>query len=271
MFCIMRNQIRTLIAAWKVAPYTRFRAADHRSWPYDRLAKEIAVAVDHTVVHGPYRGMKYFDADGPPIVDRQPTMKLIGSFEEEIHPWIETLAARGFASVFHLGSGEGYHAVGLARLIPQSRAVVFDTLLASRRACWSLAQQNGVASRIQLRGFCDEGSMSDLDFSGSLVFSDCGGAELLLLDPRVHPSLNRATILVETHDAFDFRISIRLRARFRATHAIESVEARARHAKDYPFVDRYQASTARMALEESRAITKDGKPQVWLLMTPLES
>lgn len=270
-FLDMRNHIRTLIAAWKVAPYTRFRAADHRSWTYDRLARDVAEAAGHTVVHGPYKGMKYFDSDGVPIVDRQPTMKLIGSFEEEIHPWIELLAARGFEKIVHLGSTEGYHAVGLALRIPESRSVVFDTLLASRRACWSLAQQNGVASRIQLRGFCDEESLSDLDFAGSLVFSDCGGAELLLLDPRQYPSLKLATILVETHDAFDFRITTQLKARFRGTHAIDGVEVRERNPRDYPFVDRYQASTARMALEEARSITKEGNPQLWLLMTPLES
>lgn len=267
----MRNQIRTLISAWKAAPYTQLRASDHRSWTYDRLAREIGVATEHTVVHGPYRGMKYFDRNGVPIVDKQPTMKLIGSFEEEIHPWIEMLIERDYRSIVHLGAGEGYHAVGLARRLPEARTIVFDTLIAARKACKFLAQQNGVASRIQLRGFCDGEALSEVDMSGSLVFADCGGAELLLLDPLLYPSLRLATILVETHDSFDPRITPRLHSRFSGTHRFEQVSATPRDPRRYPFLDGFPPATARMAIEENRSVSNDGRAQTWFLLTPLVS
>jgi hypothetical protein len=267
----MRNQIRTLISAWKAAPYTQLRAADHRSWTYDRLAKEIAAAAEYTVVHGPYRAMKYFDSRGVPIIDRQPTMKIIGSFEQEIQPWIESFIGQEVPQIIHLGAGEGYHAVGMAMRIPRSRSIVFDTLIPARKACKFLAQQNGVASRIQLRGFAGGEQLADVDFAGSLVFSDCGGAELVLLDPTLFPSLRLATILVETHDFFDNRISPRLLQRFRETHRIETVTVSERDPRRYAFLDGFPPSTARMAIEETRHATKDGKPQAWMLMTPYTS
>ena len=267
----MRNQIRTLISAWKAQPYTQLRAADHRSWTYDKLARELAGMAEYTVQHGPYRGMKYFDARGIPIVDRQPTMKLIGSFEEEIHPWIDTLCQHGFRQVVHIGAGEGYHAVGMAVRMPEARTIVFDTLIAARKACKFLAYQNGVTDRLQLRGFAGGDALEDIDFSGSLVFSDCGGAELILLDPVTFPSLRVATILVETHDSFDPRITPRLLQRFRGTHRIETVTASERHPHLYAFLDPFAPVTARMAINENRQTSNDGKLQAWLLMTPYTS
>src|SRR4051812_3775399 len=100
----VRNQLLTMVAAWKATPYTQLRAADHRGWVYDRLTADLAAATDYTVVAGPYAGMKYFGDPGVPIVDRLPTTKFLGSFEEEINPWIETLIRRGFRRIVHIGS-----------------------------------------------------------------------------------------------------------------------------------------------------------------------
>lgn len=267
----MRNQFLTLLQRWTVQPYTKLQAADHRNWAYDRLARQIAVSADYKVLSGPYRGMDYFGLKGVPVVDPLPTTKFLGSFEEEIHPWIESLVAKGFRQVVHLGAGEGYHVVGMAQRLPRAHSVVFDTLIASRKACRALAEQNRVRDRMQLRGFCGGDGLLDIDLAGSLIFSDCGGAELALLDPMLHPSLTMATVLVETHDSFDARITPRLLSRFSGTHRIEFVAAAARNLKNYPWLRQFPVATARMALDENRDVTKDGKPQTWALLTPFSS
>lgn len=264
----MKNQLRTILTAWKETPFARLRASDHRSFGYDRLTEQIAAATEYTVLHGPYRGMRYFGPPGVPLIDEHPTTKLIGSFEEELHPWIESLIKPGVGNVVHLGSGEGYHAVGLARRMPGVRSFVFDTLLASRKACKTLAEQNGVRDRVQLRGFCGADAFLDVELAGSLIFSDCGGAELTLLDPLLYPSLNLATMLVETHDAFDSRVTSRLVSRFSGTHRIEFVSAVARDPKRYSLLNAFPEATARMALDEGRTFTKEGKPQRWALLSP---
>ena len=88
---MLKNQLLTMISAWKVNPYTRWQAADHRSLAYDRIAPQIGDAAKHIVLSGPYQGMKYFGPQGVPIIDRHPTTKFLGSFEADLHPWIETL------------------------------------------------------------------------------------------------------------------------------------------------------------------------------------
>ncbi len=261
----------SLMASWKATPYAQLRAADHRGWAYDRLTSELAVATDYTVAAGPYAGMKYFGPPGIPMVDGLPTAKLLGSFEEEIHPWIETLVGMNFRTIVHIGSGEGYHVVGLARRVPSARTVVFDTLIAARKACRQLADQNKVRDRIQLRGFCSADALLDVDIAGSLIFSDCGGAELVVLDPMLYPSLSMATMLVETHDSFDVRVSPHLISRFSSTHKIEFVTAAPRDARKYPLLRGIEPDAALGALNERRPTSKLGKPQAWALFTPYTS
>ena len=264
----MRNQLRVLLQSWKVSPYTRLRAADHRNWAYDRLSKRIATLADHTILAGPYKGMKYFGLNGVPVVDPLPTAKFLGSFEEELHPWIERLIKSGFRRIVHVGAGEGYHVVGMAQRLPQAHSIVFDTLIAARKACRSLAEQNRVRERMQLRGFCGGDAFLDIELPGSLIFSDCGGAELVLLDPQLHPSLAAATMLVETHDAFDARITPRLLSRFCRTHTVEFVAVLPRNPARFPLLRQFPEATAQMALDENRDVAADGKPQTWALFTP---
>jgi len=261
----------TMVAAWKAAPYTQLRAADHRGWAYDRLTAQLAEATAYTISGGPYEGMKYFGPPGIPIVDRLPTAKLLGSFEDELHPWINSLVDRGFRRIVHIGSGEGYHVVGMARRLPAARTVVFDTLVAARKACRILADQNKVRDRIQLRGFCGADALLDVELADSLIFSDCGGAELIMLDPVLYPSLSMATMLVETHDAFDPRVTPRLMTRFFATHRIDFVTATGRDPGKYRHLDALPLASAEMALDENRQLSKVGKPQAWALLTPYSS
>ena len=268
---MLKNKLRTFVSAWKVNPYTRWQAADHRNLAYDRLAAQVAELAEHTILDGPYKGMKYFGPGGVPIVDRVPTAKFVGSFEEELHPWIESIIACGAPRVVHIGGNEGYHAVGMALRMPETTAIVFDTLIPSRKACKTLAKQNGVHDRLQLRGFCGTEGMLDIDLAGSVVFSDCGGAELTLLDPSLYPSLRKATILVETHDAFDERVTPRLRTRFSATHRIEFRSAVQRDPSSYSFLAAFPPSMAKLAVDERRSLTKEGKPQTWALLRPYSS
>jgi hypothetical protein len=113
--------------------------------------------------------------------------------------------------------------------------------------------------------------MLDLNLDGALVFCDCGGAELTILDPMLYPSLRKATILVETHDAFDERITPRLRSRYSATHRIEFRNAVQRDASGYSFLEAFPASMAKLAVDERRVLTKEGKPQAWALLRPYSS
>ena len=159
----------------------------------------------------------------------------------------------------------------MALRLPESLSIVFDTLIPCRKACKALAIQNGVHNRIQLRGFCGTEGMSDVDLTGSLLFSDCGGAELTILDPALYPTLRGATMLVELHDAFDDRVTPRLRSRFSATHRMEIRSSVQRDSLSYSFLNAFPPSMGRMAVDERRSFTREGRPQTWALLRPYSS
>lgn len=268
---MLAKQIRTLFTDWSVALDAKWEAADHRNLAHRRLTSQIGEICGYTVHGGPYKGMKYFGPKQIPMVDRSPIPRLIGSFEQEIHPWIESLIAEAPERIVHIGAASGFHAVGLAMRLPRSRSVVFDTLIPARKACVALARQNGVEDRIDMRGFCGTEGMLGIDLAGALVFSDCGGAEVSILDPNLYPSLRQATMIVETHDALDNRITPILRQRFTKSHAIEVRQAIIRDPLKYPFLAELAPSNAQLALDEERMTTSDGRPQAWALLRPYAS
>ncbi len=267
----MRNQIRTLITAWKDQGYTQLHAADHRNFLYDRLAATICEETKYRVMGGPYAGMQYFGPPGVPIIDQCPTTKILGSYEEEIHPWIEAMIAKSYQNFVYIGGGSGYHAIGIAKRLPESSALVFDTLIASRKAVRQLADLNNIRGRLQLRGFCDAEGLLDVDMKKSMFFIDCGGAEFNILDPKVHPDLVAAPMVLELHDYFDDRITPRVMSTFSPTHKIEVVSAVARDPSRYPLLEKYEPDLRTMAVDEKRQLTRNGKAQTWMLLTPFSS
>jgi hypothetical protein len=268
---MLTKHFRSLLTDWSVTLDSKWQAAHHRNLAYRRLTAEIGDMCGYTVNAGPYKGMKYFGRGSIRVVDRSPTAKLIGSFEQEIQPWIESIIAEAPKQIVHIGAGSGYHAVGMALRVPEAESIVFDTLISARKACVELARQNGVDNRLEIRGYCGTDGMLDIDLAGALVFCDCGGAEIDILDPGNHPLLRLATIIVETHDALDNRITPTLRQRFAKSHRIEFKSAVVRDPIKYSFLAELAPSAAQMALDEERSVTADGRPQAWAMLTPYSS
>lgn len=59
---------------------------------------------------GPFRGMALGPVYYPPT--------LLGTYERELHPWLERIFASPFAHVIDIGGGTGYYACGLALRMP---------------------------------------------------------------------------------------------------------------------------------------------------------
>lgn len=211
-----------------------------------------------TVLDGPFRGMTYPQATAH---RRNLVPKLLGSYESEIHGFVETALARPASMVVNVGSADGYYSVGLALRRPNVPLVAFDTDLWARRATAALARENRAAN-VTIKGMCTPQWLARNLTPGALVVSDCEGFEAVLLDPEVAPRLAGATILVELHDHAAPGIAALLRRRFEATHAIAEVAWEARSPAAYPLL-------ADLAQEKARALLSEGRgaPQSWLLLT----
>jgi SAM-dependent methyltransferase len=192
------------------------------------LSKWRSVLIQNTVLkysgtivsQGPLAGLDFIEksAEGCHIA------KLVGCYEQPLHPYIEELISKGYKTVVNIGCAEGYYAVGLARKMPDTESIACDTNPAAQQACRDLAKKNGVEDRIIVQGRFTHADFANLDSESALIFCDIEGGEDDLLDPIVAPKLLELDIIVESHECLVPGITERLIERFRSTHSISRVD-----------------------------------------------
>src|SRR5262249_31702651 len=112
---------------------------------YHRLLRtKLETKTSLIVPYGPFAGMRCTTSAVLP--------RLIGSYESELHETIRFLAARGYERMINIGCGEGYYAVGLARLLSSAHVFALDSEATAQSSCRALAEANGVAERVTILG-----------------------------------------------------------------------------------------------------------------------
>ncbi len=223
-----------------------------------KLTDHLAALVGQQVQAGPFRGMKLpataVWGDG----GRAP--KILGTYEEEILPALMDFVARRPGLVINVGCSEGYYAVGLARLLSQSRVVAFDVEESAQQVCAEAAELNGVS--VDVVGRCTlEGLAAFLmEDPAPLVVMDCDGDELALLDPVAVPQLARADILVECHDLKLRGLQEALLERLAVTHDVEVVRQGARNPHALAVLQGFAEQDRWLLMSESRL-----EPGCWLV------
>ncbi|MFM2044617.1 MAG: hypothetical protein RLY86_3193, partial [Pseudomonadota bacterium] len=165
--------------------------------------------------------------------------KIVGSYEQELHPHIEAAIARGYGHVVNIGMAEGYYATGMALRLPDAIVDAFDLNEETHPVARRLAAMNGVADRVRIGGrFCGD-DFSRYPAGDTLVICDIEGAEDELLDPQLYPALAGFDIIVELHECPKPGLSDRMAARFAATHNITRVPHGGREIPDIPILQEF--------------------------------
>jgi hypothetical protein len=188
-----------------------------------------------TVQNGPFAGMRYPKAAS---VGSALVPKLIGCYEQELHPVIEAICSDNYSTVVDVGCAEGYYAVGFGMRLSNASIMAFDTNDEAITLCNAMARLNNVSSRLITGGFCSDELLTRLPLGArALVVCDCEGFELTLLSESTIPFLERHDILVELHDFVHLGASSEIRSRFEKTHFVESYFsiADAQKAVDYDY------------------------------------
>ena len=102
----------------------------------------------------------------------------------------------------NVGCAEGYYAVGMARLMPQSLFLAYDINPKAVEYCKQLAKKNQVEERVKLGSNFSIGDLSHLDPKTTLVIVDIEGAEDELLGTSNIPYLKEFDLIVESHARF---------------------------------------------------------------------
>jgi len=254
-----------------VAPrlYSRCRLFYYRRLThYGRLTERVGRSCAFRVSSGPFEGLRYFSSGRIPLVDLHPTPKLLGSFEQELHPWLEQLVQEDFPLVINIGSAEGYYAVGLALRIPTTYVIAFDPLPEASEACARLSRLNGVSGRVTVEGECRQSVLRSIDLRGALIICDCEGCEVRLLNLQKIPALATCTLIVELHDALLPGSKESLLARFRDSHTVLFAQSTHRDPAEYTQLRNLTPDEATIALDEDRVLNGEHVSQEWVLMTP---
>ena len=229
----------------------------------------------NVVVSGPFLGMKYIsNSTGSRLLP-----KILGTYELELHRVIGEICKKSFDVIVDVGAAEGYYAVGMAYRNPNVRIVAFETEANGRNSIKEMADINGVADRVSVRGFCDSKLLSDsiLYNEKCLIIMDIEGAESVLLDNRAIPKLNNCNILVEVHERLVPGVGDIIVDRFKNTHKIIEIKKRERVLGDFPiavpkicrlFFKRYFIFNS---MDEARFDSLIGRPEKninWLYLEP---
>lgn len=219
------------------------------------------------VAAGPFAGLR--------LLARTPadyeSAVLLGSFECEIHSWLEQEFARGWSIAVNVGSAAGYYSTGMAMRLSRATVYAYEMDPTWREETRRSAEANGVGERVHPLGRADIEVLAALPVPaglGALVICDCEGFERDLLDPVRIPWLAHSALCVELHDFAAPGATETLRARLGDTHELAIVEQQPRDAATWASRAGIDPADAAQMCDEIRAWGKIRVRGRWLLATP---
>ncbi|MEM9885789.1 MAG: methyltransferase [Bacteroidota bacterium] len=177
------------------------------------------------VLSGPFKGMKYRNALS---FYSQNYPKIIGCYEEALHPFLYDSFNKKYDKIINLGAGQGYYAVGFALSSPTIQVEAWDTDAQVLKYLEENARLNAVADQVQI--FHGAYQKEDLAQSNAdkndkvLIFCDIEGDERYLFTAINVRELKNVDVLIEIHEFVHADIETYLSKIFMGTHQISIYE-----------------------------------------------
>jgi hypothetical protein len=229
------------------------------------ICRQFVLRYGTTVLYGPFKGLKYSTESA---LSHYSTAALLGTYERELHPWLERLRPNTFERILDIGAAEGYYAVGLA-MRTNTPVDAYETEPNSRRSCQQLAKLNGVAHLVSVHSWCSHKQLQRLAGKRCFIVSDCEGYEVPLFSPQVVEALAMCDLIIELHDEPARNESTRaiLEDRFAVSHHLEIVKFKPRDWSASPEL----SFLSFLGKDANRAISEEGREsdQEWLIATSI--
>ena len=148
-----------------------------------------------TVQNGPFKGMVY---PRGATANRWCVPKLMGTYEQELHPFLLEAAKAQYDCVIDIGSAEGYYACGLARML-EIPVYAYDPEPIEKAHAAEMAQLNGVSHLVTMRNLFSPDDMKAFSSQKALVVCDCEGFEDVLFTPDTLENTRNWDIIIELH------------------------------------------------------------------------
>ena len=137
-----------------------------------------------TILNGPFKGTKYIKTStfGPILP------KLIGSYEQPIHSWIEEVINNEYDTIINIGSGEGYYSTGFAKYSPKSKVFAFDIDMRAIYFNKKIQALNELTNLTITNNF-SYNTINNLIYKNCLIFIDVEGNEFSFLNIENIPNI----------------------------------------------------------------------------------
>lgn len=212
------------------------RKTYHTVVKYREVYISSLLSPDRVVLDGVFKGMKYpaYESFGSGLLS-----KLLGSYEDELHPALKSLASNKYSDIIDVGCAEGYYAVGLAMIFPETQVHAYDIEEKALDLCKKMASTNQTIGRTIFKSKCDKQELlSFKSVKKGLVICDCEGYEKELFDNEVAKSLLQCDFIIELHDGIVPGIKDQIQNTFESTHNLEFVRSKLKSVKDYPLMEK---------------------------------
>lgn len=173
---------------------------------------------------GPFKGINYISESHGSVL----LSKYLGTYERELHPWLNRILISPPESVIIVGSAEGYYAVGFASRNRVKQVTAFEADPTARNLLANLADKNEVRDKLIIKGACTPEALG-LALAAippatqpPLIIVDVEGYERELLNPQTVPALVKCDLIVELHDFIDPTIGTLVKSRLAETHVCET-------------------------------------------------
>ncbi len=257
----LKTMLGTVAPRW-TASLMAARARAHsqrlvREWGLDVVTRKLVDHFGNRVLEGPCAGL----ALSPICQAEHLGPFLLGVYESELDPAWAVVLEGGYDQVVDVGAKFGYYACALARRYPDAEVVAFDIDPWAQRAMREMADVNETGN-VRVKGFCDPDWFNDNLRQSAFIISDCEGYEGALFGDVTPGALRSATLIVETHDCFVPGVAARVRAIFKSTHDIHTIDGRLPRRLSTHRLDFLSAEEQHSAQHEVRG------EQEWLLCLP---
>lgn len=165
------------------------------------LAKYRSIQITNTIIQkfgtkiidGPFKGMNFLDG----VSEGCYLPKLLGIYESELHSYINELVKKKPDVIINIGSAEGYYAVGLKMLLPETEVFAFDIDNNAKDKCKELSRLNSV--KVIIEDEFKPEILKDFNSKNIFIMCDIEGDEINLINKDNINLFKTVEMCIELH------------------------------------------------------------------------
>jgi hypothetical protein len=171
---------------------------------------------NNKIYFGPFTGLKVPD-DLYKILS---VSEILGMYESCLHPLFSQLFNRKIKNIVLVGGNNGYYSAGLSFLYNPEKLIIYEMFDKFHPIISSWFEKNNLKN-YEILGEATITEFKNWKQKTDLIFIDCEGFEVHLLDPTEFEWQKRTDVIVELHPFFIDNLLNIIAERFNETHEIE--------------------------------------------------